>query len=612
MPSLIPRQVLFSAPARGRPQLSPSGCMLAFIAPDGGAPNIWVGDHRTGSYRPVTRDPRGLRGFAWAGSRYLVYGKDRDGDENTHVHAVDLVTGETRDLTPFEDVQAGVLRADPRVPGALLLGIDRGDGRQDAYHADLATGALTLAARNQGFTGWLAGPGLEVRGAIAPEPGGGAALLVRDGGGWQTVYRVGYDDVAAFLPCAFTADGDAVILISSRDAQAGRVVRLDLASGAVTVLYEDPDGFDVTSVDLDPVTREPRLALVRRQRRDLEVLDRSIAADIAGLRSRCRGDLALHGRDAADRLWLVHDNVDDGPASYYLFDRADASIRFLFDHAPELAEYQLAPMEPFEVTARDGLRVRGYLTYPRDVPRRNLPTVLVVHGGPWARDVWGLRAEPQWLANRGYLCVNVNYRGSTGFGRDFVNAGDREWGGRMQDDLTDVLAWLVTRGIADPGRLAIFGASYGGYAALVGATFTPGLFRCAISHAGPSNLRTFLAAIPASWKLVAEEMYRRVGHPVHDAAWLWSRSPLSRVDQIRIPVLISQGANDPRVRRQESEQIVAAMRERGIPHEYLLFPDEGHGFMRPENRLAFYAAAERFLAEHLGGLCETGGDEVAA
>jgi len=365
-------------------------------------------------------------------------------------------------------------------------------------------------------------------------------------------------------------------------------------------------------VDLDPVTREPRLALVQRRRRDLDVLDRSIAGDVAALRARCRGDVALHGRDAADRLWLVHDNVDNAPASYYLFDRADTSIRFLFDHVPELAAYDLAPMEPFEVTVRDGLTVHGYLTYPRDVPRRNLPTVLAVHGGPWARDVWGLRAEPQWLANRGYLCVNVNYRGSTGYGRDFVNAGDREWGGRMQDDLTDVVTWLVAGGIADPGRLAIFGASYGGYAALAGAAFTPDLFRCAISHAGPSDLGTFIVAIPASWKLAAEEMYRRVGHPVHDAALLWSRSPLSRVDQIRVPVLISQGANDPRVRRQESEQIVAAMRERGIAHEYLLFPDEGHGFVRPENRLAFYAAAERFLAEHLGGQCEADGDEVAA
>jgi dipeptidyl aminopeptidase/acylaminoacyl peptidase len=261
-------------------------------------------------------------------------------------------------------------------------------------------------------------------------------------------------------------------------------------------------------------------------------------------------------------------------------------------------------MEPFTFTARDGLVVHGYVTFPPGLGRSGLPAVLNVHGGPQTRDMWGFNSEAQWLANRGYLCVQVNYRGSTGYGKAFTAAGDREWGGKMHDDLVDAVSFVVAQGWADPARVAIYGGSYGGYAALVGAAFTPDVFCCAVDIVGPSNLKTLLETIPPYWAPAAAALYRRVGHPVDDADFLWSRSPLSRAGDIKIPLLIAQGANDPRVKQAESEQIVAALTEARIEHEYMLFPDEGHGFAKPENRIKFYTAAERFLARYLGGRFE--------
>jgi dipeptidyl aminopeptidase/acylaminoacyl peptidase len=305
--------------------------------------------------------------------------------------------------------------------------------------------------------------------------------------------------------------------------------------------------------------------------------------------------------DHADRTWIVAFTTDDGPVRYWSWDRDAREGTFLFEHRPDLSRYRLAKVEPFTFTSRDGLEIHGYLSFPLGEERRNLPTVLNVHGGPWARDGWGYDPEAQWLANRGYLAVSVNFRGSTGYGKSFLNAGDKEWGAKMHDDLLDALDWCIAQGYTDANRVGIYGGSYGGYAALVGATFTPERFTCAVDVVGPSNLKTLIESVPPYWAPLIAQFHTRVGNPETEEEFLWSRSPLSRVDDISIPLLIAQGANDPRVKQAESEQIVAAMKERGIPHEYLLYEDEGHGFVKPENRLDFYARAERFLAEHLGG-----------
>ena len=473
---------------------------------------------------------------------------------------------------------------------------------------------------NPGFIGWIADAQLVVRAGIAPQPDGGMVLMVRGDAAedWWPVLTVSAEDALTSQPLAFSEDGRSLLALSSVGADTGRLVRLDLATGGQQVLAEDPDA-DVAGLRIDPDTREPQIVSFLKDRMEYRVLDEAVAPDLAAIRALNPGDPSFGDADDADDTWLVAFNNDTTAVSYYSYDRRAREGRFLFEARPELSRYQLAPMEPFTFTSRDGLTIHGYATFPPDAPRTGLPTVLNVHGGPWARDAWGYDPEAQWLANRGYLCVQVNFRGSTGYGKAFVNAGDREWGGRMHDDLVDAVAHITGQGLgsqhsvsqhsvsqhwADPARVAIYGGSYGGYAALVGAAFTPELFRCAVDIVGPSNLKTLIETIPPYWAPMIAQFHNRVGDPAKDTDFLWSRSPLSRVRDIRIPLLIAQGANDPRVKQAESEQIVAALTDAGIDHEYLLFPDEGHGFAKPENRLRFYAAAERFLARYLGGRAE--------
>ena len=393
-------------------------------------------------------------------------------------------------------------------------------------------------------------------------------------------------------------------MITPLEANTSRLLRVDVATKAVEVLAEDPEA-DVDGVVLHPDT----LRAADRHRGQGPRQSSSCWTPRSRLTSRRSGRCTPATRRSAagstpTSPWLVAFTNDAGPVAYYVYDPAAHTGRFLFDARPELNRYQLAAMEPFSFTSRDGLTIHGYATFPPGVDRRDLPAVLDVHGGPQVRDEWGWNPEAQWLANRGYLCVQVNYRGSTGYGKDFVTAGDHEWGAKMHDDLIDAVDYIVGQGWAARDNVAIYGGSYGGYAALVGAAFTPDVFRCAVDIVGPSNLKTLLETIPPYWAPMIAQLYKRVGNPETEADFLWSRSPLSRAGDIRIPLLIAQGANDPRVKQAESEQIVAALKDAGIDYEYLLFPDEGHGFAKPENRLKFYAAAERFLARYLGGRFE--------
>lgn len=392
-------------------------------------------------------------------------------------------------------------------------------------------------------------------------------------------------------------------LVDARNSNTGRLVKMDLATGETSVIAEDAQ-YDVSNVLVDPDNYTIQAVAFNRDRVEWIVLDESIKLDFDTIREISRGNFAVTSRDNADRTWIISFSRDDGPVAFYAYDRQTRKVTFLFDNQPDLNKYTLATMEPISFTSRDGLTIHGYLTLPPKTEGKNLPLVLNVHGGPQARDNWGYNPEAQWLANRGYACLQVNYRGSTGYGKEFLSAGDREWGGKMHDDLVDAVQWAIKQGIADPQKVAIYGGSYGGYAALVGATFTPDLFCCAVDIVGPSNLITLLRSVPPYWSALLVSLYRRVGNPDTDEEFLKSRSPLFKVDQIKIPMLIAQGANDPRVKQAESEQIVEAMKKRGIDYEYMLFPDEGHGFAKPENRLKFYAAAEKFLAKHLGGRFE--------
>ena len=614
MVELIPRQVIFGNPERVSPRISPDGTRLAWIAPHQDVLNVWVApisaEHGVDwpAASVVTDDTdRGIRMFAWAhDGRHLLYLQDTGGDENWRLHDVDLQTMQRRDLTPFDGVQTQLVAMERKFPTELLIGLNRDNAQlHDVYRLDLVTGELTKEVENFGVVGWEADAQMVVRAAAAPQPDGGYTLLVRDDtdSDWRPLLTVASDDALTSAPIAFSEDGRSLLGISSVGAQTGRLIRIDIATGATEVLAEDPDA-DVQGVRLHPDTREPQIVTLLKDRSEYLVLDPAVAADLEAIRALHPGDPTFEDADDADTTWLIGFTNDTGPVSYFSYDRASRTGRFLFEARPELSRFELAAMEPFSFTARDGLTVHGYASFPPGAGRAGLPTVVNVHGGPWVRDVWGYHPEAQWLANRGYLCIQVNYRGSTGYGKSFVNAGDREWGGRMHDDLVDAVAYAVSQGWADPARVAIYGGSYGGYAALVGAAFTPEVFCCAVDIVGPSNLKTLIETIPPYWAPMVAQFHRRVGDPAADADFLWSRSPLSRVHDIRIPLLIAQGANDPRVKQDESEQIVAALREAGIEHDYLLFPDEGHGFAKPENRLRFYAAAERFLARYLGGRVE--------
>jgi dipeptidyl aminopeptidase/acylaminoacyl peptidase len=614
MVELIPRRVLFGNPERVNPQLSPDGTRLAWIAPQDGVLNVWLApvspQHGVDwdQAEVVTADTdRGIRMFAWAhDNKHLLYLQDTGGDENWRLHDVDLTTMQRRDLTPFEAVQTQFVAMERDFPTEVLIGLNKDNPQlHDVYRLDLDTGELSKEVDNPGFVGWVADKQLVVRGALAPQPDGGLVLMIRDkaDGDWRPLMTVSAEDALTTSPIAFAADGGSLLMVSSAGAQTARLVRIDLATGTEQLLAGD-DAADVSDVRLNPETRQPQIVTIEKDRSEYLVLDPDLADDMAAIRALHPGDPSFQSADDADSTWLVAFTNDSGPVPYFAYDRASRQGSFLFDHQPALTEYTLAPMVPFSFEARDGLVIHGYATFPPEVPGQGLPTVLNVHGGPWARNSWGYGPEAQWLANRGYLCLQVNYRGSTGYGKAFISAGDREWGARMQDDLTDTVAFAVAQGWADPARVAIYGGSYGGYAALAGATFTPEVYCCAVDIVGPSNLKTLIETVPPYWAPVIAQFHNRVGNPETDAEFLWSRSPLSRADQISIPLLIAQGANDPRVKQDESEQIVAALREAGIDHEYMLFPDEGHGFAKPENRMRFYAAAEKFLARYLGGRAE--------
>ncbi len=602
---LIPLEVLLGNPQRSGAQISPDGKRLSYIAPLDGVLNVFVGEAGTDDERPVTHDTeRGIEGYLWAhDNRHIMYVRDKDGSENYRLYDVDLETGIERDLTPMDGVQCRLIAHRKEFPNDVLIGLNKDNPQlHDVYRLDLTNGGLEKIVENPGFLGWVVDTDLKVRGGVAPTPVGGAVILVRDdeASDWRPLLEVPPDDAESTGPLGFTKDGKSMYLQTSVDSNTGRLVKMDIATGAVEVIAQDPV-YDITGVMMNPDTREIEAVLVYRDRLEYQIHDDAIRGDIEALQRLHVGELMISDRNDDDTTWLVAFDDDAGPVKFYTWDRAAKTPTFLFDHRPQLNDYPLVPMEPFSFTARDGLTVHGYLSFPAEVERVNLPAVLVVHGGPWARDGWGLDAEAQWLANRGYLCVNVNFRGSSGYGKEFLNAGNHEWGAKMHDDLLDAIDHLVAQGIVDRERVAIYGGSYGGYAALIGATFTPDVFKCAISMVGPSNLNTLLDSFPEYWKPMIAMWHKRVGE---DREFLWSRSPLSRVDDIRIPILIAQGENDPRVKCAESEQIVAAMKERGIDHEYVMYENEGHGLTKPENRLDFYHHADRFLAKHLGGRAE--------
>ena len=623
-PALIPRKTLFGNPERADVRISHDGTRISYLAPMDGVLNVWVAPvDAIEDARPVTQDTdRGIWFYVWTyNPDRILYIQDSEGDENWHVYAVDVETRETRDLTPFEGVHAMILPMSRRFPNEALVGLNVRDPRyHDIHRVDILTGEMSLVLENDiGAYGLLTDDDFRVRLATVTSECGGTSILERsDSGEWLPFMEIGLEDGMTTYPLGMDISGRTLYMADSRGRNTSALARFDFDTRKRTILASDDHADLSWDFMIHPATSHVQAVSFEYDRMRWHVVDESIASDLERIRGVDDGEFKVTSRSHDDTRWIVYFVKDDGPTTFHLYDRERDEVEYLFTNRPDLERYDLRPMKSAVVSSRDGLDMVVYYTLPTQTggegdtePAKPIPTVLLVHGGPQGRDSWGYDPQHQLLANRGYAVVSVNFRGSTGFGKAFVNAGDREWGGKMHDDLIDVVEWAVERGISDPDRIAIMGGSYGGYATLVGLTFTPDVFACGVDIVGPSNLVTTLETIPPYWEPMAEMEKARVGDiSTEDGRrFLAERSPLSRVDSIIKPLLIAQGANDPRVKRAESDQIVNAMKEREIPVTYVLYPDEGHGFARPENNLSFMAVAEAFLARCLGGRYEPIGDD---
>ena len=625
---LIARDALFGNPERTNVQISPDGKYLSWTAPVDGVMNVWTAPAADPSKaKAVTDDKaRGIRQYFWSyRADTLLYLRDTGGDEDFHLYSVDLKTGTKRDLTAYSKTRAQVVGVSHLHPETILVGMNDRDAQwHDLYKVDLASGKREIAEKNdQEIAGYLADADYKVRYAQKSRPDGGSDILKPDGkGGWTKADDIPFSDSLTTAPGSFTTDGKIQYFSDSRGRDTSALYAIDVASGKKTVVHEDQRA-DVGDTLSDPKTGVVQAVSVNYLRDEWKAIDGAIAPDLKALAGIGPGEFFVSARTLDDKTWIVGYSAAETPAVYYRYDRdgkTAGKLTKLFSVRPKLDGKPLVPMWAHEIKARDGLTLVSYLSLPKSADANGdgkadkpVPLVLFVHGGPWARDQYGYNGAHQWLANRGYAVLSVNYRGSTGFGKKFVNAGDGEWAAKMHDDLIDAAQWAVKQGYTKQDEIAIMGGSYGGYATLVGLTFTPDAFKCGVDIVGPSNLNTLLSTIPPYWKAVFEQFAKRVGDPrTEDGKKLLAdRSPLSRVDAIKKPLLIGQGANDPRVKQPESDQIVEAMKKKNIPVTYVLFPDEGHGFQRPENSKAFYAVAEGFLSQCMGGRAQPIGSDFA-
>ena len=615
---LVARRVFFDNPDYGNVRVSPDGRHLAYLAPLDGVNNLWVTPVADpGAGQPVTRaTDRNLSPFfRWAHTnRHLVFFQERAGDENWRASSVDIASGAIVALTPPQGVKSFLQEVDYKFPQEMLIGHNGRDRRYfDLFRTNIVTGASELTFQNNDYVELITDSDFRLRLAARLTADGTTELFERQrDGNWTPFISVPIGDVDATQIIDFSADGNTLYLLDSRGRDKAALFALDMASRATVLLVAD-DEADIVQVNLDD-RRRPIAARSDRDRVRWHVVEASAARDFADLARHGAGDVAIIDRSFDNRMVSVFYERDSESGEFALLDRQTHEVRTLFRQRKALGNVALRKMDPVTIPARDELHLPGYLTLPgTDAAAGKLPLVLLIHGGPYARDQWGFNSTHQWLANRGYAVLSVNYRGSTGFGKAFVAAADREWGGRMHDDLIDAVNWAVAEGIADPSRVGFFGGSYGGYSALMVATKTPEVFACIVDLFGISNLITFMATIPPYWGPWFSVWKNRLGDPATEEgrAFLSDRSPINHLDRAVRPILIAQGMRDVRVVPAESEQMVAALKQRAVPVTYITFADEGHGFVRPENRLAFNAVAEAFLAKHLGGQYQPVGNDFA-
>ncbi|AKS40424.1 alpha/beta fold hydrolase [Wenzhouxiangella marina] len=619
LPPQLDRDLFFGDPEVSGAQLSPDGRFITFLRPYQGVRNIWIKsiDEAFDEARPLTADDKPVPGYFWSrDGQYVLYVQDKGGDENFHVWAVNPdgeVEAESgvpaaRNLTDFDGVRAMLISRPKSRPDELLVGLnDRDPALHDVYRVTISTGERELVIENnQNIAGWFADLDGNLRMAIRQDSEGGTEVLrVADGALGEVIYQCSWQEACG--PMRFHADGEQIWFQSNKGDEVDLIglYLMNPDTGELTLVERDPEGqVDFSGAVFHPVTEELQATVYVGDRTRIYPKDDAFAADLAFLRENLpEGEIGLPSQTSDGRLALVSLSRDVDPGSVYVFDREARSVELLYRSRPELPTEHLANMQPIRYQARDGLEIPAYLTLPQGVEPRNLGVVAVIHGGPWARDTWGYNSLAQFLANRGYAVIQPNFRASTGYGKAFLNAGNNEWGDAMQDDITDGIQYLVDQGIADPERVCIMGGSYGGYATLAGMTFTPELYACGVNIVGVSNLISLLNSIPAYWGPARKIFTLRMGDPDTEEgrAQLERQSPINHVDKIERPLLIIHGANDPRVKQAEADQIVVAMRERGLEVEYIVAPDEGHGFRGRENRLAMFARTEEFLSTHLGG-----------
>ena len=603
MPPLLPMEDFFRNPDTAAFSISPDGTRLAFARPWQHRMNVYVREISTGVEKRITSaTERDIAGFFWKGSDKIVYAQDSGGDENFHVYITDIKGGEPRDLTPFEKVKAGILDDLEDDPVHMLIEMNnRNPEIFDVYRCNINTGELELLAENPGnITGWMTDHDGKLRGAAATD-GVNTSILYRTTEADEFRVLITTNFKETFTPVMFAYDNKLMYVESNLSRDKTAIYTFDPEKNQILDLIFEHDSVDVGGI-LHSKKRKVITGFVyltdRRHYKfvdaDREELQKSLEAFFPNY------EVSVADIDDDERRVIVRTYSDRTRGTYYLFDRQDNSMSKLADLSTWLKEENMAPMKPITYTARDGLTIHGYLTLPVGVNQQNLPLVVIPHGGPSARDAWGFDSEAQFLANRGIAVLQVNFRGSVGYGKAFWQAGFKQWGRKMQDDVTDGVLWAVEQGIADRKRLAIYGGSYGGYAALAGATFTPELYACAVSYVGPSNIFTLLESIPPYWKPFIEMEYEEIGDPSKDKELLEKVSPVFHAERIKIPLFVAQGANDPRVNKAESDQIVEAVRKTGKEVVYMVKDNEGHGFQNEENRFDFYRTMEEFFRKHLG------------
>jgi dipeptidyl aminopeptidase/acylaminoacyl peptidase len=601
---VIPMRDFFRHPDRAYYRISGDGKTLSFMQPWERRMNIYVQPIGSSAepLRITSEKDRDIPNYFWKGADRVVYTKDFGGDENDHIVVVDRRGGEPLDVTPFPGVKAIIVDPLVEIPGRMLIGLNKRVKEVfDVYDLDLASGKLTLVAENPGnITSWGADHGGNVRFAIATD-GVDQTYLYRDEAKvpFEPVLKTTFRD--QFQPLVFTADNKKLYVASNLGRDKVAIVLVDPASAKEAQVVYGRDDVDVQNVAWSRARQRASFVNYQTWKDERHYLDPDAKELFAKLETKLPGyEVTLQSVTDDETRMIVAATNDRTQGTRYLYDRTTDSLTKLGEVAPWLPEAKMAAMKPIQYKTRDGLTVDGYLTLPNGVEPAKLPVVVNPHGGPWARDGWGFNPEVQFLANRGYAVLQINYRGSTGYGRKFWEASFKQWGFAMQDDITDGVHWLIKQGIADPKRICIYGGSYGGYATLEGLVKTPDLYACGVDYVGVANLFTFMKTIPPYWKPFLAMMHQMVGDPEKDKEKLAAASPALNADRIKAPLLIAQGARDPRVNKDESDQMVAALSKRGIDVPYLVKDNEGHGFHNEENQFDFYEAMEKFLAKYLG------------